>query len=580
MSENRRQDSLRSRLTYEPVELRFGTSGRRGEVVHLTQLEIYINALAELEYLQSLPPAEGGIVRGEPFYFAYDLRPSSSRYVESQGGRGEIAQAIERAVRDAGMRSVNLGRIPTPALACYAISQSKGSIMVTGSHIPFDRNGYKVNTSRGELLKKDENAIHERVARIRELLYSRPYNESLFNAQGLFKAGHQELPPETAAARDAYIGRYTGFLEGRSLAGKRILCYQHSAVGRDILVAILDQLGAETIPAGRSDTFVPIDTENIDDAQVASIQAMTDRAAEEHGRLFAVVSTDGDSDRPLLLGVDPETGRVRFFGGDLLGMIAAAFLRAGAVVVPISCNDAIERGDLREILEARTRIGSPYVIEGMEKARSKGKRAICGWEANGGFLTGSDIELDRKVLPALPTRDAVLPILCALLAAHEKEMTLAGLFEQLPKRFGRALLLKKFPRSRGLQLVTFFSPADGRIKEARFEGDRAFLSDENGNELPAPAGQFLEMKGIRTRLEQEFSAEMGFPGIARLNYIDGVRITFTNGEVAHLRPSGNADELRIYAVADTQGRADEIAREGIAEPGGILRRLEKAALPK
>ena len=53
--------TLRSRLDYEPRILRFGTSGRRGEVVHLTQLEIYINALAELEYLQSLPAAEGGI---------------------------------------------------------------------------------------------------------------------------------------------------------------------------------------------------------------------------------------------------------------------------------------------------------------------------------------------------------------------------------------------------------------------------------------------------------------------------------------------------------------------------------------
>jgi phosphomannomutase len=48
---------------------------------------------------------------------------------------------------------------------------------------------------------------------------------------------------------------------------------------------------------------------------------------------------------------------------------------------------------------------------------------------------------------------------------------------------------------------------------------------------------------------------------------------FTNGDVAHVRPSGNADELRIYAVADTQQRADEIAEAGVA-PGGILRRLE------
>jgi phosphomannomutase len=578
MAETRHPDSLRSRLDYEPVELKFGTSGRRGEVLHLTQLEIYINAFAELEYLQSLSPAEGGIVRGDAFYFACDLRPSSSRYVVSQGGRGEIAQAIVRAIRDAGMQPINLGCIPTPALSNYAISRASGSIMVTGSHIPFDRNGYKVNTASGELLKKDERPINERVSRIRQLLYGQPYGESLFDTQGFFKTGHAELPPEVLEAQKAYVHRYVEFFRGRSLKGKRVLCYQHSAVGRDMLVEILERLGAEVIPGGRSDTFVPIDTENISDEQVASIQMLADRACAAHGPLNAVVSMDGDSDRPLILGVEPHTGKVRFFGGDLLGMIAAEFLKADAVVVPISCNDAIDRGRLREMLEPKTRIGSPYVIEGMEKARKKSKRTVCGWEANGGFLTGSDIELAGNNLSALPTRDAVLPILCALFAANDKNRTLIELFAQLPTRFSRALLLRQFPRSRSLEVIRLFSPADARIKEIAFEKDRVVLSDENGEQRPASPPEFQEMDGIRRGLEQLFPAEMEFAGIARLNYVDGVRVIFSNGEVAHVRPSGNADELRIYTVADTQIRADAIAKAGVAEPDGILRRMEAAVI--
>src|ERR1019366_7786166 len=106
-------------------ELKFGTSGRRGEVVHLTQLEIYIDALAELLYLQSLPVQDGGIVGGDEFYFASDLRPSSTAYVAAFEGRGEICQAVERAIRDAGMRPVNLGRLPTPALSYYALARGK-----------------------------------------------------------------------------------------------------------------------------------------------------------------------------------------------------------------------------------------------------------------------------------------------------------------------------------------------------------------------------------------------------------------------------------------------------------------------
>ena len=570
--------SLRACLNYEPRELQFGTSGRRGEVADLTQLEIYLNALAEIEYLQSLPRPQGGIARGEEFYFAYDLRPSSSRYVEEQQGRGEIAQAIERAIRDAGMHPANLGRIPTPALACYALSRGRGSIMVTGSHIPFDRNGYKTNSARGELRKEDEQPINERVREVRERLYSQPCADSPFNERGLFKEGHHELASENDEGRAAYLERYAAFFAGDSLGGMRLLVHQHSAVGRDLLVEILERLGAEVIAAGRSEMFVPIDTENIDQAQLAAIQALADGAAARHGALEAVVSTDGDSDRPLILGVDPDTRRAQFFGGDLVGMIVAEYLGADAVVVPVSCNDAIDRGSLAAITEPRTRIGSPYVIAGLEKARRKGRRAVCGWEANGGFLTGSDITRNGKVLAALPTRDAVLPILCVLLAARERGLSLDGLFARLPRRFSRAALLTRFPRALGLGMVRRFSPADERIREAVFSAAGILLLDEDRNELPVSTAQAREMEAVRQALERFFPAEMGFGGITRLNYIDGVRAVFSNGDVAHVRPSGNADELRIYAVADTQERADAIAGMGVAEPGGILRRMEEAVV--
>ena len=219
-------------------------------------------------------------------------------------------------------------------------------------------------------------------------------------------------------------------------------------------------------------------------------------------------------------------------------MVVAEYLGADSVVVPISCNDAIDRGNLARVTEPKTRIGSPYVIAGMEQARSRGRRVVCGWEANGGFLTGSDIHRDGTVLTALPTRDAFLPVLCALFAAQEKGETLVDLFARLPKRFSRAALIKDFPRAAGLKMVAEFSQGDPR------------------------------------RLEEFFTADAGFGAVARVDCTDGVRIIFSNGEVAHFRPSGNADELRIYAVADTQQRADEIAAMGVAEDG-ILRRMEK-----
>jgi phosphomannomutase len=569
------QDSLRSRLDYEPQELRFGTSGRRGRLVHLTQLEIYLNALAEIEYLQSLPPSRGGIRRGEEFYFAYDLRPSSTRFVAEQQGRGEIAQAVERAILDAGMQPVNLGPIPTPALTCFALSRLRGSVMITGSHIPFDWNGYKTNSAHGELLKEDESPISERVRLVRQRLYSQRYAESLFDGRGHFKGGHRELTPETDEARSAYLERYVGFFERGSLQGTRVLVYQHSAVGRDLLVEILERLGAGVIPGGRSDEFIAIDTENIDDGLVATIQTLADPVSDKHSPLFAVVSMDGDSDRPMVLGVEPGTGRLKFFGGDLLGMIVAEYLEADAVVVPISCNDAIDLGNLRNRVAPKTRIGSPYVTAGMQKARSKGARLVCGWEANGGFILGSDVERGGRVLKALPTRDAALPILCALHAARLAGASLAELFARLPGRFGRAALLRQVPRVLGRKIVEQYSPADKSVQEVRFEEEKTILLDEERREIPSRQSEEAEI--IRKRLALFFPPQSGFGKITRLNYTDGLRVTFSNGDVAHIRPSGNADELRIYAVADTQARADTIAKMGTAEPDGLLRKLERSA---
>jgi phosphomannomutase len=40
-----------------------------------------------------------------------------------------------------------------------------------------------------------------------------------------------------------------------------------------------------------------------------------------------------------------------------------------------------------------------------------------------------------------------------------------------------------------------------------------------------------------------------------------------------VRLSGNAPQLRIYAVADDDARAEAIVAFALAEPGGLLRRL-------
>jgi phosphomannomutase len=241
-------------------------------------------------------------------------------------------------------------------------------------------------------------------------------------------------------------------------------------------------------------------------------------------------------------------------------MIVAEYLQADAVVVPISCNDALDCGPLKNVLEPKTRIGSPYVIAGMQAARARGLQAVCGWEANGGFLLGTTLTRSGRTLRELPTRDAFLPILAVLLRAKEQGVAVSALFDQLPRRFNRAALLRDFPRHLGEQIVHHLSPPGGSNPKIFFDA---------ANADPAQLR-------IMSLVSRYFSPEHGFGPVDKMDFTDGVRISFGNGDVAHLRPSGNADEMRIYAVADTQSRANDIARMGVADPGGILRRLQAA----
>jgi hypothetical protein len=110
----------------------------------------------------------------------------------------------------------------------------------------------------------------------------------------------------------------------------RVLVYQHSAVGRDILPRILRDLGAVLVTAGRSETFIPIDTENITDAQLNLFEEFAVACETSGEPLQAIVSTDGDSDRPLVMAVLP-AAEVKVGGRRVIGsagsMEKVVFLR-------------------------------------------------------------------------------------------------------------------------------------------------------------------------------------------------------------------------------------------------------------
>ena len=558
-------------LSYTPVPLAFGTSGLRGLVKDITDLEAYINVKGTLRYLLAI----GDIRAQSTVVIAGDLRPSTDR----------IMRASVQAIIDLGLQVENAGKLPTPALVARAISNGWAGVMVTGSHIPFDRNGIKINKSVGEILKSDEAGIVAEVERVRAAEYDRTAETSAFDACGGMLKHAPQLPALDRVAEDAYVSRYLNTFARGGLSGMRVLVYQHSAVGRDLLAQILRELGAEVLTVGRSETFIPIDTENITDEQLDRLAEFA-AAAEANGTTpHAIVSTDGDSDRPLVTAVLPAGSamangkRVRFLPGDLLGIVVAEYLRADAAAVPISANDAVERRMReRNILLEKTKIGSPYVISALDELRGFANiQRIVGWEANGGFLTGSDITVGESKLAALPTRDAILPILANLTAAAEQGISLSALWDRLPARFGRAGLLDYFPVATSQAILAGLIPP-GDVIEVEFDKSGTVLDRSRPQAAPMPLDSAAanDWRRRKATLENYFTRSEGFDDIARLNVLDGVRSYFHNGDVAHIRPSGNAPQLRIYANSDSQARADQIVEFALREPHGILRQLERA----
>ncbi|MDD2761572.1 MAG: phosphomannomutase [Methylomonas sp.] len=461
----------------------FGTSGARGLV---SQMNAQVCAAYTLAFLHGLKLAEPG----QKIALGMDLRPSSPA----------IVRACAVAISQADCEVDFCGALPTPALALYAMTHNMPAIMVTGSHIPFDRNGIKFYRVEGEISKADEAAITASVVDVGD-----------FEDDGI-------MPVVNPAALEQFRKRYTDLFAADLLTGWRIGIYEHSSVARDCLRDILQALGADVISLSRTDTFVPIDTEAVSEEDRQRGLSW----AKEYG-LDAIISTDGDGDRPLIA---DETGN--WLRGDIVGLLCAKFLGAKTVVTPVSCNTAIELSGLFERV-VRTRIGSPYVIAGMEQAGP----GVAGFEANGGFLAGPGLGIGEHSLAPLPTRDSVLPALALLAMAKQQGVKLSMLPTTLPKRYTASDRLQNFQAS-----------ASQTLLQQLQEDDKAY--------------------------QALWGTELGT--IKYQDTTDGLRLTFENGEIVHLRPSGNAPELRCYAEANTVERAQHLVAQSlhrIAEQANI-----------
>jgi phosphomannomutase len=534
--------------------LKFGTSGLRDTVDNMTDMEVYINTGGFLKYLLN----KGYIIYGSSVSVGGDLRQSTPL----------IMMAVIKAIVDNGCEAELCGFIPSPALAYHGFLHKKASIMITGSHIPADRNGIKFNKPSGEVLKEDEGDILKNIAIARNEEYDKNWEETLFDEKGMFKLIQSyNLTDKQEQVEKEYIQRYVNAFPEGILSGKKIVFYQHSSVGLNVIEKIFKELGGDIIAVKKSEKFIPVDTEKISEDTKRILQDL----AMCH-KPFAIISTDGDADRPILA---DENGK--FLPGDKLGALVSLFLRPDFAALPVSTNDGVfsllEHNGIKVV---QTKIGSPYVIRAMNDELLKNEKAkVLCWEANGGFLTGSEFYIPHgKILKKLPTRDAVLPLLITIIMALEEKKSISELIkDKLAPRYNMAGVFDDFS-SYGLdkdeaiglmkRIIEEYSPLLKDKAVISFDFENKIIFKLSGNSFEKKSPDFLcsddlkEWNRTKEKLETLYSMV-----IKSINILDGIKIDFSCGDVSHLRPSGNAPEFRNYVTASSEDLAMENLERGL-----------------
>lgn len=307
-----------------------------------------------------------------------------------------LESALEAGFASAGVDVLLSGPLPTPGVAYLtrALRLDLG-VVISASHNPFDDNGVKFFSARGEKLPD------EWEAQVEAALEQSPRwvgSAELGKARRLEDAG----------------GRYIEFCKSTvphtlSLRGMKIVVDAAHGAAYHVAPDVFHELGANVVKIGCSPDGLNINKDVGATAPKALLAAVAEHRAD-YG-----IALDGDADR--LQMVDAE-GRL-FNGDELLYVMAADRLSqqrpVAGVVGTLMTNMAVEQALLRlGVPMVRAKVGDRYVLEEL---------AARGWHL-GGESSGHLLAMDRHT-----TGDGIVSSLQILQAVRRKGQTLASLLE-------------------------------------------------------------------------------------------------------------------------------------------------------
>ncbi|NOX75538.1 MAG: phosphoglucosamine mutase [Gammaproteobacteria bacterium] len=308
--------------------------------------------------------------------------------------------ALEAGLTAAGINSLLLGPMPTPAIAYLTRTlHADAGIVISASHNAYPDNGVKFFAANGTKLSDDvELAIEAELDKDMQCVDSA-------------LLGKAERVVDAA-------GRYIEFCKSTipssvSLKGMTIVVDCAHGATYHIAPSVFDELGANVVTIG-----VEPDGLNINEECGSTKPAALQRAVLEHQANLGI-ALDGDGDR--LIMVDNK-GEV-IDGDELLYIIARSRVEeggdAGTVVGTLMSNLGLEVALKREGINfKRARVGDRYVMELLKEG---------GWSL-GGESSGHIICLDRT-----STGDGIVSALQVVYAVYRSGLSLNELKSGMTK---------------------------------------------------------------------------------------------------------------------------------------------------
>ncbi|KAH9703778.1 phosphoglucomutase [Citrus sinensis] len=209
-----------------------------------------------------------------------------------------LQDAVSRGIAGAGLDVVQYGLASTPAMFNSTLTEDDvffcpvdGAIMITASHLPYNRNGLKFFTNAGGLGKPDIKDILERAADI----YKKFMVEGLTNSEKQTSTSIKRVDYMSVYTSDLVkaVRRAAGDIE-KPLEGFHVVVDAGNGAGGFFAAKVLEPLGAKTSGSQflEPDGMFPNHIPNPEDktAMKAIIQAVLDNNAD----LGIIFDTDVD----------------------------------------------------------------------------------------------------------------------------------------------------------------------------------------------------------------------------------------------------------------------------------------------